>query len=267
MIQSLTWDAYQSARGVSNSMLKWIAPPLTPAHYRARFITGELTDEDTEPKRTGRLVHRCLLEPDSMTCAFYVRPEGMNFTTKEGKAWRADHQDRPILTADEAQSAKRMRDAVWAHPVASGLLKGAKTEVCVFAENKEGQLLKGRIDALPQKGNTVPDVKTVEKIDEASLEKSILTYRWHCQGAFYLDLLKLAGIERAVFAFIFMEKNPPYCVTVRTLGQDAEDIGRRVYRADLARLRECQELNRWPGPTNDGDDIYLPAYAMKEALQ
>jgi len=264
-LESLTWEAYNAAPGISNSMLKWISAPYFPIHYKARYITREIIEEETDAQRLGKLTHRVVLEPDSMEGAFHVRPEGMKFTTKEGMAWKADHQDRPILTADEALSAKRMRDAVWAHPKASGLLKGAQTEVCVFADDRDGNALKGRIDALPPKANTIPDVKTVERIDERSLESSILKFRWYVQGAFYRDLLALAGIKRAVFAFIFVEKNPPYCVTVRTLPEEVEAMGRKLYKADLARLRDCMERNHWPADPNDGQDIYLPAKVMQNA--
>jgi len=265
VIHSMAWENYLASPGVSQSMLKFISAPFFPAHYKARFITGDLQEEDTPAKQLGSLVHRLILLPDSMEGAFHVRPEGMKFTTKEGMAWKADHQDRPILTADEALSAKRMRDAVWSHPQAAGLLRSAQTEVCVFADDREGNSLKGRIDALPPKANTIPDVKTVERIDEHSLESSILKFRWYVQGAFYRDLLALAGIKRAVFAFIFVEKNPPYCVTVRTLPEEVEAMGRKLYKADLARLRDCMERNHWPSDPNDGQDIYLPARVMQSA--
>lgn len=264
-IKTLSAEAYFAADGISNSMLKYISDPYFPCHYRARFITRELVDEDTPAKRLGSLTHQLILQPDTMGGAFHVKPQDMSFATKEGKAWRAEHQDRPILTNDEATTARKMRDAVWSHSGARAMLTGASTEASIFVKDKQGMLRKARIDALKEAGNYVCDLKTVENIDERSLSKSILNYRWFVQCPYYLDILELAGITKEVFAFIFVEKNPPYTVTVRPLSEADVEFGRRIYKSDLARLADCLEKNHWPGDPLDGQDICIPDFAHKQA--
>ncbi len=290
-IESLSWEAYQATPGISNSMLKWMHPPYTPAHFRARYITGEITDEDTEAKRFGRLVHRLILEPDTMNGAFYVTPKTLdinverlkklksakvvsqtsdkatiewNGTLSEADQWMREHSDRPVLSASDAQLAMRMRDAVWAHRGARALLTGARTETCVFATDEDGTQRKARVDVIPKSGNAIVDVKTVEQIDNESVERAIWSYHWFRQGAYYLDLLKMAGIQRQVFAFIFVEKNPPYLVTIRPLSVDAETLGRMLYRRDLALYRHCLAENHWPGDPFDGQDVSIPSWQMRK---
>lgn len=296
-IEPISWEDYAARPGVRNSSLKWIAPPdHFPAHYRARFITGEIKDEETPAKRFGTLCHRLCLQPDTMRQAFHVEPAELtieearlkklksakmigfpeggkaqvewNSAFVEADQWRAEHADRPILKRDEADTAMRCRDAVWAHPGARRILRGALTEVSIF-ETEDGVARKARIDALPNgvRSDKVADLKFVQSVGGDAIEKAIFEYRWFCQGAYYLDLLKLAGEKRDVFTFIFVEKSPPYLVTVRTLSEEVESIGRRVYRSDLARLKTCLETNVWPGDPMDGQDVGIPSWAASKFQQ
>src|SRR5688572_8382434 len=93
IIPTLSHEQYLAAPGVSHSMLKVIRDQ-SPAHLRSQMSAPK---EATPSQRIGTLTHALLLQPDTMAGAFHVRPADMNFTTKEGKAWRAAHSDKPIL--------------------------------------------------------------------------------------------------------------------------------------------------------------------------
>lgn len=258
----MTEAQYRASEAISKSDLDYIAPPRTPAHYKAHK-DGMLVREETPAMRLGTLTHRAILEPDSMQAAFAVRPEGLSFTTKEGKAWR-DAQKAPIITQEEADSIKGMVASVWAHPAAKRLLDGAKTEQCLFAEDANGMIRKGRLDALPG-GSAIVDIKTTGSADAQEFERSIGKFRYHVQAAYYLDLCKLIGIEKRQFVFVAVEKQPPYGVAVYSLGQDAISLGRMEYQRDLAAVRHCTETGEWPA---FGDEILivgLPAWMQKAA--
>src|SRR5712675_1436141 len=97
-IHSLPAERYFAAAGVSKSMLDILADK-TPAHLKA-YIEGE-RDKETAAMQFGTVLHRALLEPDNFSGAFYLRPKGMRFTTKEGMSWLSQHQDKPILNSEE----------------------------------------------------------------------------------------------------------------------------------------------------------------------
>ena len=87
------------------------------------------------------------------------------------------------------------------------------------------------------------DLKTCQDARRDAFSKSVATYRYHVQAAFYLHLLVSLGeipADTSSFAFIACEKAPPYGVAVYEL--DAEDIerGAREFRADLNRYAEVQ---------------------------
>jgi len=114
-IHSLPTERYFAASGVSKSMLDILADK-TPAHLKAYF-EGE-REKETAAMQFGAVLHRALLEPETCTDAFQFAPEGMRFTTKEGIAWRAEHQDKPILSADEALQIGYIVNSVHTHPFA-----------------------------------------------------------------------------------------------------------------------------------------------------
>lgn len=263
-ILSLTEEQYRASEAISKSDLDWIAPPRTPAHYKAKK-DGLLFQPATAAMRLGSLIHRAVLEPDTMHNAFVTKPEGPegDARTKEGKAWRQTIGDRAVLTHEEGAQLRDMVDAVWSHPLAKRILKDAQTEVCLFAEDSNGMARKGRLDALV-KGNVVPDLKTTASADASEFEKSIGKYRYHVQAAYYVDLCKLIGIDKTDFVFICVEKEPPYAVAVYSLDQDALQLGRMEYQRDLMAVQQCMESGKWPSFAEEVRVIGLPLWMRKQ---
>lgn len=262
-IISLPEAQYRAAEGISKSMLDWIAAPRTPAHYKAK-VDGLIPDEQTPAMRLGQMIHRAILEPETVKGAWVVKPEGMMFTTKDGKEWKAA-QTMPIITSDEAATITGMRDSVRRHPAVKRVLANARTEVSLFANGEDGILRKARIDALPESGNVLVDIKSCQSADPDLMSKSVASYRYEVQAAYYLDICQLLGIDRSEFLFVCVEKHPPYAVAVYALDQDAIDWGRKQYRADLALLKRCMAEDHWPSFTEDIITLGLPAWAQKQA--
>ena len=261
-ILSLPEAQYRAAEGISKSSLDWIAPPRTPAHYRAK-VDGLIPDEQTPAMRLGSMIHRAILEPETVSGAWVVRPEGMVFTTKEGKEWKAS-QTLPIITADEAATIVGMRDSVHAHPAVKRVLANARTEVSLFANGEDGVLRKARIDALPDSGNVIVDIKSCQSADPDLMAKSVVAYRYDVQAAYYLDICKLLGIDKSEFLFVCVEKLPPFAVAVYALDQDAIEWGRKQYQRDLALIKHCEAEDHWPSFTTDITTLALPAWAQKQ---
>lgn len=258
-LYSIAAERYHAAAGVSKSMLD-VLDEKTPAHLWEYL---QNPPEPTDAMKFGTIVHRALLEPDTFKGGFYVRPEGMNFTTKSGQTWRDVHQDRPIINAGDALLIEKMVSAVHTHPFAKRLLAGAEREQSIFVEDRTGVLRKSRLDALT-KGNVIPDLKTVESASMETFERAIGRYRYHVQAAYYLDNCNLAGIEKVSFFFICVEKSPPYAVRCLQLMPEVIECGRRLYQHDLQIYRNCLETGLWPAWSDSFEECGLPAWQMKQ---
>jgi hypothetical protein len=186
----------------------------------------------------------------------------MKFTTKEGIAWKYAHQDKPILTADESLQISTMLYSVHSHPYAKRLLAGGKPEQSIFVEDEQGTLRKSRLDMLTT-GTVIPDIKTTESASLDNFERNISRYRWHVQAAYYIDNCKLAGIDKATFFFVCVEKTPPYAVRCLQLVNEAVNIGRALYKRDLQIYRNCMESGQWPAWETGFAEASLPEWEMR----
>lgn len=260
-IQTLSFEQYQAAPGVSNSMLS-IIRERTPLHLW-QYLNGP-KPESTPAQRFGSLLHSFLLQPDTMKDAYYIKPDGHDGRTAKGKAWTEEHQGKPILTADEHNAIEAMVKSVHHHPSAKRLLANATYEQSIFVDDDKGTRRKLRPDVLPNAGDYLPDIKTCESAHPDDFAKAIANYGWYRQAAYYLDGCALAGREYRAFVFIAVEKTPPYAVACHVLDPIAVDLGRLHYSKDLETYRECVASNRWPGYPDTPRGIELPHWMSKE---
>jgi hypothetical protein len=248
---------YRAAEAISASDLKWILPPRTPAHYHA-YKTGQIKREETRALVIGTLCHLAVLEPDKLATAFALRPDGLDLRTKDGKAWKEEQGDKPILDGEEAAMLDGMSAAVAAHPVARKLLEGSKREVSLFSDHRTGLKLKGRIDVLGE--GFVADVKTAAEGDAANFAAAVFRYNYHVQAAMYCQL---AGVEK--FSFIAVEKVAPFAVAVYTLSPKALQVGLNSLNYALDTIALCTDAGLWPAYSLDEQTLDLPAWAYKQA--
>lgn len=265
--ENIPSEVYHAADGVSNSALKLFGG-YSPEHYATR-AAEETTDEETKSMQQGTLLHLLILEPakfgDGMS--HYVRPAGMTFTTKEGKAWRDSHQDKPILTEKEHSNIIGAGKAVLKHPTARALLVGrGRNEVSVFADHPgTGLRLRMRADRLTEDADGRPwivDIKTCPDVRRFKFTAS--DFRYDIQGVYYPDVLELAGVPNAAFAFVAVELKPTHGVhgvRVVMLDEETERRARETYEAELVRFAECQRTNTWPGYGNEIDFIAVKRFA------
>lgn len=259
-LHSMDAEAYRSAAGVSRSDALWLQR--SPFHFKAH-IDGLIPQKETKPMRFGTIFHRSTFEPDTITEeTFHVRPAGMKFTTKEGKKWRAEHSDKPILDTEEAEAIPVMRDSLLRDQTAARIIKSSDFERSAFAED-DGLLLKARFDALPKEGNIIADLKTIESADQDSVDKAVWDKMYFYQAAFYLRVANLIGLKRAAFILVFIEKKPPFVTQCYRVPDDLLRAGETLISRDLTLLRDCQEKNEWPAYGGGIKTAGVPGYALK----
>lgn len=264
VFEGLPAESYHAAPGVSHSMLRAMDP--TPAHLRAYL------DEEFEPTPLmilGTLAHSLLLEPERPLPQLAIKPAEMKFSTKEGKAWRAEQQavGRIIIGEDAHASLLGMVRNVSRHAGARDLLANCLTEVSVFQRfNLGGTVLrKGRMDIIPR-ANVLADVKTCDDASPAAFAKKLFE-GYATQAAYYLDLWNDANPDdpRDGFAFIAVERQPPNLVATYVVHPDAIKWGRGRNIDALALYIRCAADNHWPGYPTEFVPLNLPEWALRKA--
>jgi threonyl-tRNA synthetase len=100
-ILSLPEGQYRAAEGISKSLLDWIAPPRTPAHYKAK-VSGLITDEQTPAMRLGSMIHRAILGSVERFIGILIEHYGGRFPD-----WLAPTQAVVLPVADRHNDAAR----------------------------------------------------------------------------------------------------------------------------------------------------------------
>lgn len=255
-------EVYDTSGAVNASALKYLSHPNTPAHFRAYM--DEPRPEPTDAQRYGQILHRSIFEPDTMHGKFAVKPEGMSFATKEGKAWKLEHEKAEIISTKDARAIERSVAEVWAHPVAKRLLTGSEFEKSIYGTDEHGTNRKGRLDIFTRSGNVLPDLKSCESAAPDDFEKQIVKYGYHYSAAFYQDLCEMIGQPKGHFIFICVEKSPPYLVAVYELETEVIEWGRKLYQRDLTLYRHCVANDSWPGYPEEVQCLGVPFYARKQ---
>lgn len=258
VIFDLPFGEYCEIQRLNNTSIKLINR--SPFHYKY----GK--KEETSALVIGHAGHTAILEPEHFESRYAVFPEGMTLTTKEGKATWAELEKsgKSILRFSEAEAARKIAKAVNSHPVAAKLLRGGYPEVTVLGEI-DGVETKVRIDYWRPDLKMLIDVKTTENASYDAFQRSIASYGYDIQDAFYIDNCQSVDLDADRFVFIAVESLPPHGVAIYELDDESRFAGRKKYMAGLNRYRECEAFDEWPSYPVDIQPITLPAWAMKAA--
>lgn len=221
--------------------------------------------DDAAHFRIGRAMHCFVLEPDAFEQHFVTYRDSKSVGEGAKKRWsafQAEHADKTILSADEYDAAVGAARALLAHPVASSYLRGGVREHTVtWVDAETGMRCKARID---QADTHLVDIKSAREISPRLFATTVARLAYHVQAAFYLDGALANGFELdPVPLLLAVESSPPFDVVPYRLGPEVIEAGRTEYRRLLARLKECRELDQWPGLAPDAPvDLRLPAWAL-----
>ena len=236
-------------------------------------VKSQMEQDDTKALGFGRAVHSIVLEG---FCAFdkdfVVEPTDINKRTKAGKeeyaAFLKENEDKGIITDDEFTHAINMRMAVYDHPMAKKLLaQGVTEQTIVWTSN--GVRCKSRPDALPgDETRTLVDLKTTRDASYEGFLRSVKTFGYARQAAFYLDAMNLVksgkvGKNRLYDAFVIIaiEKEPPYMVGTYLMDEELIEYGREEYK-ELLELNKGYKKSGFYPPYKSGEleTLYKPQW-------
>ena len=213
----------------------------------------------------GKLSHKLVLGEGS---AIHI-VDADNWLSKAAKEQRdAARLDGavPVLRS-EYDTAKAMREAVMAHPVAGALFTAGSAELSGYWQDEPTDIrLRFRPDWLTGHINRVTcvDYKTTISAKPDEFVRSVARYGYHQQAAWYLDGLAANGLTDARFLFVAAEKTPPHPVSVIELDDEAIAEGRRLNRIAVDTYARCMDTGVWPAYGDDITLISLPYWALPE---
>ena len=280
-----TNEDYHAGPGYSKSDLDLVARSLR--HYwAAKRAPNRVPRVRTDAMLLGSAVHCAILEPD-LFAAEYVRvpedapgrPTARQINAKKPSPetmdaiafWRdfeAANQGKELLTAEQWATALAMRDAVHADQIARRVLTGGRAEQSVHAIDRQtGLHIKCRLDYLQDGAGLIGDLKTTSDAGPEEFGRSSAVYRYHVQCGYYRRVMREAFGEAPEFwAFVAVEKDPPYAIGVYYVDEDVASLGARMAERDLLKLASALESDRFPAYTPDAvAKLVLPGWYVKRA--
>lgn len=263
MHQDMTNEEYHSHAAVSKS-------DLDAAHKSGRHYF----DKKNGPVRPstaafdlGTALHAAALPGESFDSVAVRMPEGLKKTTKEGKAFVAEHADKIILNPADAYSIDQMMLSMLEHPVSSGLIKGelpGKSEQSFFVTEPEtGLEVKCRPDFMLNDGSLIIDLKTTTDASPKGFQKSLVNFRYYVQAAWYLDVVEMSTGKRPEgFLFVAVEKQRPFSTGVYVADEEMMKIGREHAMEDLRKIAKWKAEDVYPGYSDRAEMISLPKWML-----
>lgn len=245
---------YRSDPGVNISSLKHFET--TPAKARRRM---DIPSKPSPAQKLGTAIHAAILEPEKFLATYAIRPE-VDARTKAGKAALAEVSGE-LLPRDEYEGCLEIAAKIREHDFYRRFVEGGVYESSWFAEHDLGLRIKGRLDVwLPEK-NVIVDIKTTDSALDRSFSKDAIKYGYHCQAAWYMDLVaRVTGTPVSGYVILAVEKTEDRDVRAFWLDDELIDYGRKLYRHWLSQYHICHATGEWPGYPAQIETLKMPSY-------
>lgn len=261
LVTGMSNDAYHAYDGISKSGLDLVAR--SPAHY----MYGE-KKEKTRPMVIGSAIHCAVFEPELFIKDYMLMRDVKVRTASEYKQAIKTISEDLVLVQPEADYVSGMQNGINNNKHAKALLDQPRwSELAVFATDPvTGVLVKCKFDTLLHCLDAV-DLKKTQDASTPQFEKSIASYRYHVQHAFYSDVFEWAtGQQLRSFQLLAVEERLPHFSKLHQCDSEATAYGRKLYREALNTYADCLSKNEWPMPDGSLEYVGLPYWAQDPDL-
>lgn len=254
---------YHKLEAASCSILKVLAA-YSPAHAKHQMDNGI----ESEAMKFGSAFHMFNLEPELYATTYTTMPH-FDRRTKQGKAdalaWEAENADKLPIYEDELVLLQEMRKAIQGNKLACELLNapGLTEASFLWVDPDSEQLVKARTDRYVTWGGEkwVLDLKTTTDASERGFTRAIGTYRYDLQVAIYGEALSAVCGVLPRFAFIAVEKEPPYGVGIYEVRRADLADAWEEYKRLVKQFAECRKANHWPSYEETIVTLEMPKWA------
>lgn len=203
----------------------------------------------------GSAAHTKILGVGSSTVEYPARflTASGNLTTRRDMAdliteWMNEQRSAGLIPigADDARRVDAMAEAVLADTDARQVLESIEGREVSIIQDVTGVPCRARFDMYD--GFNAGDLKTARDASPRGFNRSVGSYGYHIQQAFYSDVhYAETGDQLRSFKFIVVEAAAPHLVGVYDLDPMWMDIAAgKVFNARET-YKRCVETNEWPG--------------------
>ena len=229
-------------------------------------LTNELVKQ-TKSMADGTAVHAFFLEKDKFHKDFAVKPQDIRLNTKAGKEWAQEHTNKIIIDSELGNNLYEMEKSFMDSPAKLIYEIKGKSELSYFW-NDIG-LVKGkcRPDWISDDGNIILDIKTTTDASPKGFQKSISTWGYHLQLAWYMRGLQKLGIPCNEFIFIAIEKTPPFSVGVYSADREMILFGNQEINKLVVDIDKALNDKNFPDYTPEIMSLGLPPWMTEKKQQ
>jgi hypothetical protein len=232
------------------------------AHYAHACLTAKTV---TRPMTVGSVAD-CMVFGNR---GYAVYP-GKVRNGREWEAFRAEHKGEIICIQSELEDAMGAAQAVRNDAAAR-----AELEDCDYQLQAQWEMYglpcsagikgeRGGFDAYSKRRKHMVDLKITSTVKPDELMRHAFRMFWHCQAAWYVDGARAAGMPCDTFALICASANAPHLVTVLELGEDVLQMGRKMIRLWVEKLKSCEATDEWPGYVQTRIPLSPPEWMLEE---
>lgn len=258
-ISSMPADIYHEHDSISNSGLKLINR--SPAHFKYPPERAE-----TRNKVLGSALHMACLEPNIFYQTYTLLRNAKDRTTSEYKEAKKLHGEEFVLVSSECAKVEGIMNSLYRDTGIRNILEqpGAN-ELSGFAIDPEtGVICRHRFDKLTTQAVAI-DLKTTVDARNHAFSRSIFSYGYHIQNAFYHDQYQwITGQDLEEFFFVAIESESPFACKLYCVDMDSFELGRDTYRNSLNTYAYCKKHDDWPAYDSTAEEISVPRWAINE---
>lgn len=273
IIDGLPEDAYHGTRALLGKSSLSIAYEKSGVHFADWLEFGERKERDTEAIVGGRAFHCAALEPDLFDQRFAVMPSfgpmqsSTNRSERDGWLRSIARKGQTALKPEWVETIVGMAAAVRKHPKAKILLRNCKPEVtALWVDPHTGLAMKSRADALSDLDGVYCDLKGCIDATPQAFKRTSREFRYYMQDPLYSRAFEENGVHIRNFAFIAVERTPPYAVAIYQMTDKARLAGEYAYQAAMMRVSRWVEDGHFPGINEDAvADLDVTDYTLADA--
>lgn len=277
IVEGMSNAQYHARPEYSSSQLKDMIR--SAAHFYSHNIAKEHDKERKACMDFGTLAHTLFLEPDQFSNEFVIAPT-FNRRTNAGKAeaaaWEQANQDKTLVTEEQVRGAERIVKNLQTLSM-YGVMQnnyGMAEASFFFTDPIFGLKLRVRPDwhivpCSAFSNGLILDLKTTSDARAIAFQKQCGNFAYDLSAAMYREgFQQVYGTEdKPDFIFLVAENTAPFNVKQYKASNLFLSVGEQRYYRSKELLAESLLLQEWDGYSKELEEINLPPYMLKQALQ
>ena len=277
LIEKMSNEEYHSRPEFSSSQLKDMLR--SSAHFYSNNILKEVERETKTAMSFGTLAHTLFLEPEQFEHEFIIAPK-FDRRTKAGKeealAWEQANQGKILVDAEQVEGAKRIVANLQKLSSYADMQNnyGMPEASIFFTDPIYGLELRIRPDwhiapckAFPN--GLILDLKTTTDARAHAFQKKCGDFGYDLSAVMYREGFQqyYQTEDKPPFILLVAESSIPHNVKQYKAADLFLSVGESRYNKSKELLAESLLINEWDGYSLEMEDLFLPSYMTKQALE